>query len=449
MCDNENGYETHQYTDVTPEAGNIQPESGPGRKKKKGFGAYMKKVLICTSLGLFFGLCAGLGLYLVVQTTGLKDDMRGNTPETEQADGEDPAGKGTYMNDSDPEAPEIKEIGVHEPALTATPEIKEMVKQVMPAMVSIVSEYSETINYFGQAFTQSGESSGSGIIVGQSSTELLIVTNYHVVSDTDNLKVAFINNEEAQAQVKGSDADMDLAVISIRLSDLSEETKNAIAVAPLGDSDRLELGEYVVAIGNALGYGQSVTDGIVSALNRKIPLGDGSEGTFIQTNAAINPGNSGGALLNAKGEVIGINSNKIGDNLVEGMGYAIPISNAKPIIEDLMLRETREKVKDNEVGYMGLTYFPVDAESARIYGWKEGLYVREVLEGSSAQAAGIKKGDIIVTIDGNRVKNTDQLNHVMQYYPAGETIEVEVLRNSGEDYENVKLEITLGERPEE
>lgn len=458
MYENENinGYETHQYTDVTPEAGSMQaPPDKKHKKKKEGhFGAYVKKVLVCTSLGLFFGLCAGLGFYLVVETTGLQTgDAREairleeeNENDGEVTDSEDSAGEIQTVPDYSANGGEgiVTEISDR-----TTPDIKDMVKEVMPAMVSIVNEYSETVNYFGQRLTQTGQSSGSGIIVGQSDTELLLVTNYHVISDADNLKVAFIDGTEAQAQVKGSDADMDLAVLAIKLSDLSQETKDAIAIAPLGDSDSLEMGEYVVAIGNALGYGQSVTDGIVSALNRSIPLADGKEGTFIQTNAAINPGNSGGALLNAKGEVIGINSNKIGNNLVEGMGYAIPISTAKPIIEELMLRETREKVAEKEVGYMGVSYFPVDAESAQIYGWEEGLYIREVMEDSAAQAAGLKTGDIITKIDGNRVKDRDQLERVMQYYPAGETIELEIMRNNGNGYETMKVEITLGERPAE
>lgn len=451
MYENENGnnYQTYQYTGSTPEQGNMQPSGSRPEKKKKGgrFGAYCKKALVCTSLGLFFGLCAGLGFYLVVETTGLnlrttssKETLK--IEEQEKKDGDDKE----VVSEEDLTA-DLKNNIITAISDREVPDIKDMVKNVMPAMVSIVNEYTETFNYFGQKLSQPGASTGSGIIVGESDTELLIVTNYHVVADTNNLKVAFIDGTEAVAQVKGSDADMDLAVLAINLQDLSNDTKKAIAIAPLGDSDELELGEYVIAIGNALGYGQSVTDGLVSALNRKMTLEDGSEGVFIQTNAAINPGNSGGALLNTKGEVIGINSNKIGGNVVEGMGYAIPISAAKPIIEDLMLRETRNKVSEENVGYMGVSYFPVDAESAEIYGWEEGLYIREVTPGSAAQDAGLKAGDIITKIDGNRVKNTEQLNHVMQYYPAGETIELEIIRNNGDGYEKMNIEITLGAKP--
>lgn len=445
---NENGYETYQYTGATPETGSADaPEQNPVKKKKeRHMGAYFKKVLVCASLGLFFGLCAGLGFYLVVGTTELRFGGAQETFRTEEGTEAIQDSQETEQTDTDFSA-EITVSDITPVSNTWVPDIKEVVKEVMPAMVSIVNEYTETISYFGQRLSQPGESTGSGIIVGENDTELLIVTNYHVIEAADNLSVAFVDGTEVSAKVKGSDEDMDLAVLSVNLKDLTQETKAAIAIAPLGDSDELELGEYVIAIGNSLGYGQSVTDGLVSALNRSITLEDGSEGTFIQTNAAINPGNSGGALLNVKGEVIGINSNKIGGNIVEGMGYAIPISAAKPIIEQLMLKETRDKVEDKEVGYMGVTYFPVDAESAAIYGWEEGLYIREVSPDSAAQKAGLKTGDIITKIDGNRVKDSDQLNRIMQYYPAGETITLEIMRNSGDGYETMEVEITLGERP--
>ncbi len=449
--ENAGGYETYQYTEVTPEAVNVQASGNkpPKKRKERHFGAYVKKVLVCTSLGLFFGLCAGLGFYLVVETTGIQVSTSGANMQIEENKQEEEENSDiTDENSLDKNYTAENNVGI----LTAVtesevPDIKNMVKTVMPAMVSIMNEYTETITYFGQKLSQPGESTGSGIIVGESDTELLIVTNYHVIADANNLKVTFIDGTEAEAKVKGSDSDMDLAVLAIALADLPQETKEAIAIAPLGDSDDLELGEYVIAIGNALGYGQSVTDGLISALNRNLTLEDGSVGTFIQTNAAINPGNSGGALLNTKGEVIGINSNKIGGNIVEGMGYAIPISAAKPIIEQLMLRETRDKVKADEVGYMGVSYFPVDEESAQIYGWEEGLYVRDVTPGSAAQEAGLKAGDIITKIDGNRVKDSEQLNRVMQYYPAGETVELEIMRNNGDGYEKMTIEITLGVKP--
>lgn len=440
-----NGYQTYQYTGAIPQStienGNNQNQLKT--PKKNSALNYIKKALACTSLGLFFGLCAGIGFYLVVETTGInKTQVSKEIPvENEQID---------ETNQTTLQQNLIKETDsntVSNVRNQEIPDIKDTVKKVMPAMVSIVNEYTETFHYFGQELSQQGESSGSGIIVGESDTELLIVTNYHVVAGSDEIKVAFIDGTQSTAKIKGTDSDMDLAVIAVKMNEIPGDTKKVISIAPLGDSDELELGEYVIAIGNALGYGQSVTDGIVSALDRKLVLEDGSEGTFIQTNAAINPGNSGGALLNARGEVIGINSNKIGGNIVEGMGYAIPISAAKPIIEELMVRETREKVSADEVGYMGLTYFPVDAESAKIYGWEEGLYVREILPDSAAMEAGLKTGDIIIKIDGNRVRNSEELSNVIQYYPAGETIILDVMRNQGNGYEKIKIEITLGEKP--
>ena len=288
-------------------------------------------------------------------------------------------------------------------------DVSNVVEKVMPAMVSIVNNFTETANVFGQQYTQEEAASGSGIIVGKTDDELLIVSNNHVVESADTLTVTFIDGSEAQAQVKGLDSDMDLAVIAVSLNDLSDDTKNAITVATLGSSDDLKLGEPVIAIGNALGYGQSVTNGIVSALNREITLENGSTGTFIQTNAAINPGNSGGALLNMNGEVIGINSNKIGGTAVEGMGYAIPITSASPIIADLMERQTRTKVAEDEVGYIGISLQEVTSQISKMYNMPEGIYVVSVEEGSAAANAGIMKGDIITKFDGSSISSYSDL----------------------------------------
>ncbi|MDE6673764.1 MAG: trypsin-like peptidase domain-containing protein, partial [Acetatifactor sp.] len=223
------------------------------------------------------------------------------------------------------------------------------------AMVAIVKDYTETSSFWGSSYSRERQGSGSGIIVAQSDTELVLVTNHHVVDGANKLTVTFIDGSTAEAQIKGSDADMDLAVIAIPIDRLDEETRNAIAVAQIGDSESLRLGEQVVAIGNALGYGQSVSGGWISALNREVSFTDGSTGSFIQTDAAINPGNSGGALVNMNGEVIGINSSKIGGEDIDGIGFAIPISAARPIIENLMTKETRFKVAEGETGYMGVT----------------------------------------------------------------------------------------------
>lgn len=326
-------------------------------------------------------------------------------------------------------------------------DVSNVVEKVMPAMVSIVNNFTETANVFGQQYTQEEAASGSGIIVGKTDDELLIVSNNHVVESADTLTVTFIDGSEAQAQVKGLDSDMDLAVIAVSLNDLSDDTKNAITVATLGSSDDLKLGEPVIAIGNALGYGQSVTNGIVSALNREITLENGSTGTFIQTNAAINPGNSGGALLNMNGEVIGINSNKIGGTAVEGMGYAIPITSASPIIADLMERQTRTKVAEDEVGYIGISPQEVTSQISQMYNMPEGIYVVSVEEGSAAANAGIMKGDIITKFDGSSISSYSDLQKMLQYYAAGDSVTITVQRPQNGEYVSVELNLTLGSRP--
>ena len=333
-------------------------------------------------------------------------------------------------------------------------DVSNVVEKVMPAMVSIVNNFTETANVFGQQYTQEEAAAGSGIIVGKTDDELLIVSNNHVVESADTLTVTFIDGSEAQAQVKGLDSDMDLAVIAVSLNDLSDDTKNAITVATLGSSDDLKLGEPVIAIGNALGYGQSVTNGIVSALNREITLENGSTGlengstgTFIQTNAAINPGNSGGALLNMNGEVIGINSNKIGGTAVEGMGYAIPITSASPIIADLMERQTRTKVAEDEVGYIGISLQEVTSQISQMYNMPEGIYVVSVEEGSAAANAGIMKGDIITKFDGSSISSYSDLQKTLQYYAVGDSVTVTVQRPQNGEYVSIELNLTLGSRP--
>ena len=282
--------------------------------------------------------------------------------------------------------------------------------------------------------------------MGENDTELLVVTNYHVVEKADKLTVTFIDNTVADAQLKGTDASMDLAVLAVPLDSLSQETLAQVVVAELGDSESLQLGEPVIAIGNALGYGQSVTNGIVSALNREIQLSNGSTGTFIQTNAAINPGNSGGALLNLKGEVVGINSNKLGGDVIEGMGYAIPISAAKPIISELMLKETKTKVDSNDVGYIGFQPATVTPEISQMYGMPQGVYITRIIEGSPAEKAGLAKGDIITAIDGNTVTSYEDLQEEMQYHASGTTIEITIQRNTVDGYQEMKFNVTLSSR---
>lgn len=428
-----NGYTTYQMGGST--GNNTEP------KKTKKHGGYFRKAMVSVSLGLFFGLFAGIGFYAVQQGTGmLKTD-------TDTAVVSEIAAEATTESTQSSVQSATNVTYVES-------DVSDVVEKVMPAMVSIVNNFTETANVFGQQYTQEEAASGSGIIVGKTDDELLIVSNNHVVESADTLTVTFIDGSEAQAQVKGLDSDMDLAVIAVSLNDLSDDTKNAITVATLGSSDDLKLGEPVIAIGNALGYGQSVTNGIVSALNREITLENGSTGlengstgTFIQTNAAINPGNSGGALLNMNGEVIGINSNKIGGTAVEGMGYAIPITSASPIIADLMERQTRTKVAEDEVGYIGISPQEVTSQISQMYNMPEGIYVVSVEEGSAAANAGIMKGDIITKFDGSSISSYSDLQKTLQYYAAGDSATITVQRPQNGEYVSVELNLTLGSRP--
>ncbi len=416
------------------------------RAAKPG-GGIVRKVVLSVSLGLCFGLFAGLGFYAVSLGAG----------QLSQADSDNAVL--TELPDDLVKAPlesmqEDREAGATKYVTYVVDDVSDMVEEVMPSMVSIVNNYVSTgMSFWGQSYSEPGVASGSGIIVGETDEELLIATNNHVVEDSQSLEITFIDNSTANAVIKGTDEDMDLAVIAVPISDLSEETLRSISVARLGDSDELRMGMPVVAIGNALGYGQSVTNGIISALDREMTSEDGSTGIYIQTNAAINHGNSGGALLNLSGEVIGINVARIDDNgqySVEAMGYAIPISAATPIIEELMARTTRiHKVDESEMGYMGITMQTVTDEISQMFGFPKGVYVREVAKGSAAEKAGIRVGDIIVKFDGKRISSNTELTDTIQYIKAGETVTVTVKRSVDGVYEEYDIEITLGSRPRE
>lgn len=319
-------------------------------------------------------------------------------------------------------------------------DVTEVVEEKMPSIVSVINNYSYTTYYYENA----GEASGSGIIVGSNDDELLIATNYHVIENNDDLTVVFCDDTSAPAIVKGTDADMDLAVIVVQLKDLNEDTLSSIAYASLGDSDALRVGEPVIAIGNALGYGQSVTSGVVSAVNRTIGTAEGNR--FIQTDAAINPGNSGGALLNIAGELVGINSNKIGGSAVEGMGYAIPINVAKPIIENLMQRQTRTTVAAGDRGYLGVTGSTISRSEAAFYGFPDGVYVSSVTRGTPAYEAGIKEGDIIYSIDGEKVMTAEQLKDTVACYENGESITVRFYTYESDEYVCKEVVVTLVNR---
>ena len=330
----------------------------------------------------------------------------------------------------------------------------EGMKSVVAITTKSVQDVQNYLGYYGfggsQGYTtqQEVEGSGSGIIIGKNDDSLLIATNYHVVDGADTVSVTCIDGETYEATVNGYDEDKDLAVVSVALSDISDDTMDQIQVATMGSSDDLKVGEQVVAIGNALGYGQSVTSGWVSALNRTISTDDGDSTGLIQTDAAINPGNSGGALLNMKGELIGINSAKYADSSVEGMGYAIPISKAKPILEDLMNRETREKVDSSEKGYLGVVLANLTTEAIQMYNMPTGAFVRGVEQNSPAQESGLCKGDIIVKFDGQKVSDGDDLMDKLQYYKSGEKIEAVIARANNGVYEESTIELTLGIRPD-
>ena len=331
---------------------------------------------------------------------------------------------------------------------TVTSDVSDIVNNAMPSVVAITNmSVQEVQSYFGGTQQQESTSCGSGIIIGKNDSELLIVTNNHVVEGAETLTVSFANETSVEASIKGTDPSKDLAVVAVPLDSIDDDTMNAISIITLGDSDKLQVGEPVIAIGNALGYGQSVTTGIVSALDRNLDM-EGFDSKLIQTDAAINPGNSGGALLNANGELIGINTAKVNANAVEGMGYAIPISDATSVIENLMNRETRTKVDESEQGFLGIEGYDVTSEKAEMYSIPTGVFVRSVEDGSAADKAGITAECIITKFDGITIDSMSTLQSQMQYFKAGDKVEVviEVPNKNGTKYEEKTVTVTLGER---
>ena len=329
-------------------------------------------------------------------------------------------------------------------------DVTSIVQSAMPSIVAITNKSVQEVQNYFSMFSRGGgtqeqevESQGSGIIIGQNDSELLIATNNHVVEGADTLSVCFADDNACEATVKGTDSDNDLAVIAVKLSDISDDTMSKIKIAEIGDSNQLQVGEQVVAIGNALGYGQSVTTGIVSAVNRQLEDSN-SENGFIQTDAAINPGNSGGALLNMQGQVIGINSAKLASTEVEGMGYAIPVSTASPIFEDLMNRQTRTKVSSDQAAALGIKGQTVDSSIAEAYGIPQGVYVAEVEQGSAAEKAGITAGSVITKFDDTTIESMDDLKSRLEYYAAGETVDLVVKIADNGSYVEKTLTITLG-----
>ena len=450
-------YEHYQFHE---EQGTVLKPSGPsGHRRNQN--SFQKKAGATIALAVIFGLVAAV----VFQAANFAADRFLNTGKssvqiktTDSVDLQE-----TASDDSTAD----KVLSDSENGTVAA-----VAQASMPSVVAITTvSVQEIPSFFGYSSHQyKSASTGSGIIVGDNDDELLIATNNHVVDGATTLSVCFIGDDVANAEtetvnagdngdlnvedavsakIKGTDADNDLAVVAVKKSDIPEDTLNQIKIAQIGSSDDLAVGQQVVAIGNALGYGQSVTSGWISALNRTISTDDGTNSTaLIQTDAAINPGNSGGALLNMKGELIGINSAKYADSAVEGMGYAIPISKAKPILEELMNRETREKVDSSKKGYLGVSLANLTTEAIEMYNMPTGAFVRSVEDDSPAQEAGICKGDIIVKFDGQKVSDGDDLLDKLQYYKSGEKIEAVIARATNGEYEENTIELTLGTRPD-
>lgn len=450
-------YEHYQFHE---EQRTVLKPSGPsGHRRNQN--SFQKKAGATIALAVIFGLVAAV----VFQAANFAADRFLNTGKssvqiktTDSVDLQEPASDDSTAD---------KVLSDSENGTVAA-----VAQASMPSVVAITTvSVQEIPSFFGYSSHQyKSASTGSGIIVGDNDDELLIATNNHVVDGATTLSVCFIGDDVANAEtetvnagdngdlnvedavsakIKGTDADNDLAVVAVKKSDIPEDTLNQIKIAQIGSSDDLAVGQQVVAIGNALGYGQSVTSGWISALNRTISTDDGTNSTgLIQTDAAINPGNSGGALLNMKGELIGINSAKYADSAVEGMGYAIPISKAKPILEELMNRETREKVDSSKKGYLGVSLANLTTEAIEMYNMPTGAFVRSVEDDSPAQEAGICKGDIIVKFDGQKVSDGDDLLDKLQYYKSGEKIEAVIARATNGEYEENTIELTLGTRPD-
>ena len=424
-------YDTYQFSSVKPEA-----KQSPQRPKKKG--GMGKKFATCIALAVVFGLVSG-AVFQGVNMLGR--EYFGNTTEDKVIQLPETVVPAVKEIETKPEATQSAEP-------KATGDVAEVAASVIPSVVAISNvSVQEIPDFFGSKEFES-ESSGSGIIVGQNDTELLVATNNHVVVGAKTITVTFIDKSSVEAQIKGTDADNDLAVVAVNIKDIEEATLNEIKVASIGDSDKLVVGEQVVAIGNALGYGQSVTAGYVSALDREVTV-ENVTANLIQTDAAINPGNSGGALLNMQGELIGINAVKFAANGVEGMGYAIPISTAEPILGELMNRTTRFKVDSDKAAYLGVTCRAVTEETAEMYNMPVGVFIAEVASGSASEKAGIQKGDIITKFDGTTIKTYNELVDALQYYEAGESVDIIVARAEAGEYKDQTVLVVLDARPAE
>lgn len=415
---------------------NGQGDDGKTPKKKKEH-KKMPKAVAVTGLALMFGVVSS-ATFLNTNYVGTKVLKLGTTQKSTST---------TSTSAVTSNASLTKTSSV------VTSDVSSVVENVMPSIVSITNmSVQEVQNYFGGTSKQESESAGTGIIISQNDSELLVVTNNHVVAGSDTLTVTFADGNSVEANIKGTDSEYDVAVVAVPLDSISEDTKKAISVATLGDSTELKVGEPAIAIGNALGYGQSVTTGVISALNRSVSETDQTTGEttessvkLIQTDAAINPGNSGGALVNASGEVIGINSSKLVGDSVEGVGYAIPISDVSDLIENLMNQETKTKVAEADQGAIGIKGMSVSTEYSQQLNMPEGVYVSEVTKGGRAEKAGMTRGCIITGINGTTVSSMDDLQEQLQYYAKGDEVEltIQVPQSNGE-YQEQSVNVTLG-----
>ena len=427
----------------------MAPTPTPNMEKPRKKTPFWGKLLGVIGLGIVFGIAASVTMYMMGIITN-SDAAKGLATQVEEqieADvdvDEEEASEATGDADEYVES-EIASVESDRIEYMPYDGVADMVEDVMPAVVAITGNYEVTSrDFWGQTYSSQTEGSGSGIIIGKTEDKLLIATNNHVVEDSIDLKVCFIDDSVADAQIKGVDAKMDLAVILVDLDDLKKETQDAIRVANLGDSDSLRVGETAIAIGNALGYGQSVTYGVISALDRTLDMPDGSiVEHLIQTDAAINPGNSGGALLNSKGEVIGINSSKTGGSSVDSVGFAIPISAAEPILSDIATSETRVKASNSKAGFLGIGGVTVDEEAYKMYGIPVGVVVKQVYAGTGADEAGIQPGDVVISVESRIISSMEELREELAYYEAGEYVNVEISRLENGIYTEEKLKVRL------
>ena len=428
------------HTDVQGSSYKRQNEAAKQETvKSRKKGSTFKRIVGISAAALLFGTIAGGTMFGV-------NNLATSLMETEE--------ESTELSKKVPEVSsvELKEastaVTTANNSSSALADVSPIAESAMPSVVAIKGTTSvETYSWFGEGQTYDTPSSGSGIIIGKNDTELLVVTNNHVVEDTKDLSVVFIDNEEVKASVKGRDSENDIAIIAVKLEDIKSETLEKIAVARMGDSDELKVGQGVVAIGNALGYGQSVTVGYVSAIDREVTTKDSSIKNLLQTDAAINPGNSGGALLNMSGEVIGINTAKYASTEVEGMGYAIPISKVKDIISELSSKETRsDKVDENNQGYLGIQGKNIGEDVAEAYDMPRGIYVYKIVENSLAADSDLREKDIITKVDSQSVRNMEELKDILSYYKSGEKVKLTVQRLKDSEYEEKEIEITLSDR---